>query len=112
MIFICLLSDSMVRCTVVLGAAFLLLPLTSTSSLAQSPETVLQTAIDSLSAERMLADIRTLSGPSFNGRQSGTKADLESARWVAQEFLSAGLRLSRIRNGSLIVPFLTGKDGT
>ena len=111
MIFICLLSDSMVRCTVVLGAAFLLLPLTSTSSLAQSPETVLQTAIDSLSAERMLADIRTLSGPSFNGRQSGTKADLESARWVAQEFLSAGLRLPLVRNGSLIIPSLTGKDG-
>jgi hypothetical protein len=58
----------------------------------------------------MLADIRTLSGPSFNGRQSGTKADLESARWIAQEFLSAGLRLPLVRNGSLIVPSLTGKD--
>lgn len=78
--------------------------------LAQSPEPPLQSAIESLSSDRMLADIRTLSGPSFNGRQSGTKDDLESARWVAQEFLSAGLRLPRIRNGSLLVPFLTGRD--
>ncbi len=81
-------------------------------SLAQSPVTVLETAVGSLSAERMLADIRTLSDPSFNGRQSGTKADVESARWVAQEFLSAGLRLPLVDNGSLTVSFLTGKDGT
>lgn len=81
-------------------------------SLAQSPVTVLETAIGSLSIERMLADIRTLSDPSFNGRQSGTKADVESARWVAQEFLSAGLSLPPVSNGSLTVPFLTGKDGT
>jgi hypothetical protein len=59
----------------------------------------------------MLADIQTLSGPSFTGRQSGTKADLESARWVAQEFRSAGLLLPLVRNGSLRVPFMTGKDG-
>ncbi|HBH78696.1 MAG TPA: hypothetical protein DDY39_02610, partial [Nitrospira sp.] len=80
--------------------------------LAQAPETAFQAAIESLSPERMVADIRTLSSPEFNGRQAGTNADLESARWVAQEFLSAGLRLTRVHNGSLIVPFFTGKDGT
>ncbi|UVT16772.1 MAG: M28 family peptidase [Nitrospira sp.] len=58
-----------------------------------------------------MADIRTLSGPSFNGRQSGTKDDHESARWVAQEFLSAGLRLPNIRNGPLILPFIEDKKG-
>jgi hypothetical protein len=79
--------------------------------LAQSPEPPLQSANESLSSDRMLADIRTLSGPSFNGRQSGTKDDLDSARWVAQEFLSAGLHLPRIRNGSLIIPLLTERDG-
>ena len=78
---------------------------------AQSPEPTLQSAIESLSTDRMLADIRTLSGPSFNGRQTGTNDDLKSAQWVAQEFLSAGLRLPRIRNSSLIIPFPTGKDG-
>ncbi|MBS0150277.1 MAG: M28 family peptidase [Nitrospira sp.] len=88
--------------------AFLLQP---RMTLAQAPETALQASLDSLSPERMLADIRTLSGPALNGRQSGTSADFESARWVTQEFLSAGLRLTRIRNGSLIIPSFTGKDG-
>jgi hypothetical protein len=93
-----------------LVAVLSLLPLKP--SLAQSPVTVIETAFGSLSAERMLADIRTLSDPSFNGRQSGTKADVESARWVAHEFLSAGLDLPLVGNDSLTEPFLTGKDGT
>lgn len=103
-------SNFKTHCIVVLAATLLPLPLQP--CLAQSPETVLQTAMGSLSAERMLADIRTLSGSSFNGRQSGTKDDGQSAQWVAQEFLTAGLRLPLVRNGSLIVPFLTRKDGT
>ncbi|TKS59709.1 MAG: hypothetical protein EWM72_01894 [Nitrospira sp.] len=69
-------------------------------------------ALDAISTERMLADIRTLSGPSFNGRQAGTEYDLLSAQWVAQEFLSAGLRLPSIFNGSLTLPFAKGKYGT
>lgn len=80
-------------------------------SLAQAQEAAFQVALESLSPERMLADIRTLSGPSFNGRQSGTSADLESAQWVAEEFLSTGLQLTRVHNESLIVPSFTGKDG-
>lgn len=79
---------------------------------AQSSELAFQAAIETLSSDRMLADIRTLSGPSFNGRQTGTKDDLESAQWVAQKFLSAGLRLPDIQNGSLTLPFLTEKTGT
>ena len=110
MSLICVSSDSRSRCIVVLAAVLLLLPLTPTQ--AQSPGTVLQAAIDSLSAERMLADIRTLSGPSFNGRQSGTHDDGQSAQWIAQEFLSAGLRLPNIRNGSLRFPFIQGKNDT
>lgn len=110
MSLICLPGDSKTCCIVVLAALFFFLPLQR--SLSQSPETVLEVALNSLSAERMFADIRTLSGPSFSGRQSGTKADLESAQWVAQQFLSAGLQLPPVRNGSLIVPLLTEKDGT
>lgn len=95
----------------VLAAIFLLLP--PKPSRAQSPEAAFQTAIDSLSTERMLADIRTLSGPSFNGRQSGTKDDIQSAQWIAQEFLSAGLLLPSIRNGQLTFPFIRrGEDDT
>ena len=97
------------RIVICAAVAFLLHP---QITLAEAQETAVQAAIESLSVERILADIRTLSSPSFNGRQSGTSADLESARWVAQEFLSAGLRLTRVHNGSLIVPFFTGKDGT
>ncbi len=89
--------------------AFLLQP---QITLAEAPETAFQAALASLSPERILANIRTLSSPSFNGRQTGTSADLESARWVAQELLTAGLRLTRVHNGSLIVPFFTGQDGT
>ncbi|NGZ11813.1 MAG: M28 family peptidase [Nitrospira sp. LK70] len=106
----CFAGDSRAGGIVVLATVCLLL--SPNSSLAQSPETGLRTAIDSLSPERMNADIRTLSGPSFNGRQSGTQADLESARWIAQEFLSAGLRLPLVRNDSVMAPFSTGKDGT
>jgi hypothetical protein len=79
---------------------------------AQSSEPALEAAIQTLSSDRMLADIRTLSGPSFNGRQTGTKDDLESAQWVVQKFLSAGLRLPPIQNESLILPFLVGNSGT
>ena len=94
---------------VLVCATLVLQPL---SSLAQSPKAPLEAAIESLSADRMLADIRTLNGPAFNGRQSGTTDDLESARWVAQEFLSAGLSLPLIHNSSIIPSFPGEKDGT
>lgn len=97
-------------CSIVVFLVLLLVTAPPTTQ-AQSSEPTLQSAIESLSTDRMLADIRTLSGPAFNGRQTGTKDDLESAQWVAQELLSAGLRLPRIRNGSSIIPFPTGKDG-
>ena len=70
---------------------------------AQSPGPTLQAAIDSLSETRMLADIRTLSDPTFNGRQTGTRDDLESAQWVAQAFVSAGMRLPLIHTNPPIV---------
>lgn len=94
---------------VLVCATLVLQPL---SSLAQSPKATLEAAIESLSADRMLADIRTLSGPAFNGRQSGTTDDLRSAQWVAQEFLSAGLTLPPIRNRSLTPSFPSEKYGT
>lgn len=92
--------------------AALALVLQPQSSLAQLSKTNLEAAIESLSADRMLTDIQTLGGPAFNGRQSGTADDLRSARWVAQEFLSAGLSLPLIRNNSLTPSFPSEKDGT
>ncbi|RPH77591.1 MAG: M28 family peptidase, partial [Nitrospiraceae bacterium] len=54
-------------------------------------------ALDSLSSERMLADVTTLSSPSFNGRQTGTTNDADSAKWIADRFLASGLSLACVR---------------
>ncbi len=103
------ISSSLFRHTAALLSLCIILPTVTVS--AQQPDNELRTAISSIAPERILADIRILSGPSFNGRQTGTEDDLRSARWVAQEFLSAGLRLPKVSNGSPVVPPLTEKDG-
>ena len=59
--------------------------------------------LDSLSSERMLADVRTLSGPSFNGRQTGSEDDLRSAAWVADQFRAAKINLSFVPHDPLNV---------
>ena len=57
----------------------------------------LPTAIDQISAERMLADIRILSGPALAGRQTGTREDERSASFVTNRF--SELRLHRAAAG-------------
>ena len=66
-----------------LGIILVLLPL-GCQDFAQSEEDhrAWLRSLDSLSSERMLADVRTLSGPSFNGRQAGSEDDFRSAAWV------------------------------
>ena len=54
-------------------------------------------SLDSLSSERMFADVTTLSSPAFDGRQTGTAGDASSAKWVADRFLTSGLSLARTR---------------
>ncbi len=78
---------------------------------AQPSDAELQASLGTLSTERMLADIRTLSAPSFNGRLAGSDDDLRSAQWVAQEFIAAGLQLPLLHNGPLTFPFVGGKHG-
>ncbi len=68
-------------------------------------------ALDNLSSERMLADVRTLSSPVFNGRQAGSEDDLRSAQWVARELASAGLHLPLIYNNSITFPFSRTRKG-
>jgi hypothetical protein len=68
-------------------------------------------ALDSLSSERMLADVRTLSSPAFNGRQAGSADDLQSAQWVARELTMAGLQLPLIYNNSVTFPFSSTRKG-
>ncbi|MCC6139122.1 MAG: M20/M25/M40 family metallo-hydrolase [Nitrospira sp.] len=79
---------------------------------AQASDANLQAALNTLSSERMLADIRTLSSASFNGRLAGSDDDRLSAQWVAQELAAAQLHLPPIMNGSLRFPFVSGKQGT
>jgi hypothetical protein len=62
-------------------------------------------ALDSLSSERMLADVTTLSSPAFNGRQTGSEDDLRSAQWFARELISVGVKLPLIFNTPLTFPF-------
>jgi len=70
-------------------------------------------SLDSLSSERMLADVTTLSSPSFNGRQTGTTDDASSAKWVADRFLASGLSLAstRVDPTSPLVPGRGGATG-
>jgi hypothetical protein len=67
--------------------------------------------LDSLSSERMLADVRTLSSPAFNGRQAGSADDLRSAQWVARELTLAGVQLPLIDNNSVTFPFSRTRKG-
>ncbi len=90
-------SPSLVVVTL-LGIILILLPL-GTQGFAQSEEDhrAWLRSLDSLSSERMLADVTTLSSPAFNGRQTGTADDASSAKWVADRFLAFGLSLARTR---------------
>ena len=98
------LSPSLVVVTL-LGIILVLLPL-GAQGFAQSEEDhrAWLRALDSLSSERMLADVRTLSGPSFNGRQAGSKDDLGSAYWVADQFLASKISLAFVPLDRLNVP--------
>ena len=53
----------------------------------------LPAALEQVSAERMLADIRTLSGPAYAGRLTGSAQDEASATFIANRF--SELRLHR-----------------
>jgi hypothetical protein len=105
------LSPSLVVVTL-LGIILILLPL-GTEGFAQSEgdhRAWLQ-ALNSLSSERMLADVRTLSDPAFNGRQAGSDDDLRSAKWFARELISVGIKLPLIFNTPLTFPFAQSRKG-
>ena len=80
--------------------------------LTETPAGSLDETFTHLSYERMLADIRTLSSPDFNGRLAGSDDDLRSAQWIAREFAAAGLQLPALSNGSLRFPFIRDRKST
>ncbi|HLA60675.1 MAG TPA: hypothetical protein VK626_00385, partial [Nitrospiraceae bacterium] len=61
-------------------------------------------ALDSLSSERMLADVQTLSSPAFSGRQTGSEDDLRSANWVGDQFRASRISLAFVPLDRLNVP--------
>ena len=73
----------------------LAIPLFAASSLDSTMSVAggLSTALEQISTERMLADIRTLSGPAYGGRLTGSAQDEASATFVANRF--SELRLHR-----------------
>jgi len=91
------LSAGLLVLCVIIG---LTLPVFADSDIdvAISADNWLITALEQISAERMLADITTLSGPTFQGRQTGSAQDATSAEFVANRF--SELRL----HGSLTSP--------
>jgi len=74
---------------------FLASPLFAGSSLEStlSSAGALSSALEQISVERMLADIRTLSGPAYGGRLTGSAQDKASATFIANRF--SELRLHR-----------------
>ena len=58
-----------------------------------STDNWLPSALEQISAERMIADITALSGPAYRGRQTGSPQDEASASFVANRF--GELRLHR-----------------
>ena len=84
-----------------LGIILILLPL-GARGIAQSEKDrrAWLRSLDSLSSERMLADVATLSSPAFNGRQTGTAGDASSAKWVLDRFRASGLILANGRADS------------
>ncbi|MBX3237494.1 MAG: M28 family peptidase [Nitrospiraceae bacterium] len=68
-------------------------------------EAVLPLLLNAISTERMLADIRALSAPDFNGRQTGTPNDLASALLVQD-------RLSKLGRSGSHQPLAVGSTGS
>ena len=67
----------------------------------------LESGLEQVSVDRMLADIKELSGPTFGGRQTGTDDDHESATFIADRFSDLrlhGLGASSLENRSNPLP--------
>lgn len=88
-----------------LGIILILLPL-GARGFAQSEvdQRAWLRSLDSLSSERMLADVRTLSGPAFNGRQAGSEDDFRSAAWVSDQFGASRISLAFVPYDRFNIP--------
>lgn len=83
----------------------ILLPL----GLTVNESTALDSLVSQVSGERMMADVATLSGAAFNGRQTGTDDDLRSAQWIADRFRASHLSLAVVPSDQLNTPLGPGE---
>src|SRR6476620_17173 len=85
-------SNRMRRCVTICFACWCFICLASLLFAASSLESTLSTegwlssALEQISVERMLADIRALSGPAYGGRLTGSAQDEASATFIANRF--------------------------
>jgi Zn-dependent M28 family amino/carboxypeptidase len=63
----------------------------SSSGRSAEPSVDLETALDEISTERILADIETLSSDAFEGRAPGTAGDQRTVEFLVRSFREAGL---------------------
>src|SRR5437764_266607 len=57
-----------------------------------APEAKLGPALDSISADALMADIRTLSADDFEGRSPGTAGEEKTIAWLTKQFQDIGLK--------------------
>lgn len=60
-------------------------------------------AASSVDRERLLADVRALSAPEFEGRRTGSPGGLKARQWVTARFKELGL--APVANGGFLQPF-------
>src|SRR5580693_4654141 len=61
-------------------------------SCSQNPQTNLQPALDTIGAESMLAEIKTLSSDEFEGRKPGSAGEQKTVAYMEDQFRKLGLK--------------------
>src|SRR5580693_3908795 len=61
-------------------------------SCSQNPQTNLQPALDTIGAESMLSEIKTLSSDEFEGRKPGSAGEQKTIAYMQQQFQQMGLK--------------------
>ncbi len=78
------------RKTALIFLALIVLALSACSL--RDPEVRLQNALQAISADTLLAEIKTLSSDEFEGRKPGSEGDKKTVAYMEQEFRKLGLK--------------------
>ena len=85
-------KDAMRRSFIVVSGAILAAAFLTTSCAMLHPEQRLQNALSAISADTLLAEIKTLSSDDFEGRKPGSPGEAKTVAYMEQEFKSLGLK--------------------